>query len=367
MTTICVSSVTSMSGDIGVRLTEEVRFEDKPLSSVGHYDTVGHCQVSSGLSLRFTLFSFPLNMNREYFISRSRLTHGFSLFPFSISRSIDTNRIIKSNFHLSHTCHSSNISFHHFFIHLISITIMTHLVSVRPRTRLFTREQEELENKRRKEVIDDIIFYEDFGGRTQIISMKQMDEGTTNEDFEGGTKITRPRVRMFTRQQDQELNIKRRKVSTDDIIFYKDLDERTRIISMKQVEEGRIKIITTNKQKEEDIIFYKDLDVRLMSIDHPVDSRESEIDWEEIDREIESFLYEDPDEGKKIIEEQNSKMNNITKKDHNKTLEERSELIVHPVDSRERGVEWRELSRKNLGGTVWERELGMERVLQYYD
>ena len=281
MTTICVSSVTSMSGDIGVRLTEEVRFEDKPLSSVGHYDTVGHCQVSSGLSLRFTLFSFPLNMNREYFISRSRLTHGFSLFPFSISRSIDTNRIIKSNFHLSHTCHSSNISFHHFFIHLISITIMTHLVSVRPRTRLFTREQEELENKRRKEVIDDIIFYEDFGGRTQIISMKQMDEGTTNEDFEGGTKITRPRVRMFTRQQDQELNIKRRKVSTDDIIFYKDLDERTRIISMKQVEEGRTKIITTNKQKEENIIFYKDLEVRVETIDHPVDSRESEIDWEQ--------------------------------------------------------------------------------------
>ena len=285
MTTICVSSVTSMSGDIGVRVIEEVRFEDKPRSPVGHYNTVGHCQVSSGLTLRFTLFSLPLNMNREYFISHSHLTPGFSLFTFfhfsEVDPSIDTNRIIKSNFHLSHTCHSSNISFHHFFIHLISIIIMSHPVSVRPRTRLFTREQEELENKRRKEVIDDIIFYEDFGGRTQIISMKQMDEGTTNEDFEGGMKITRPRVRMFTRQQDQELNIKRRKVSADDIIFYKDLDERTRIISMKQVEEGRTKIITTNKQKEENILFYKDLEVRVETIDHPVDSRESEIDWEQ--------------------------------------------------------------------------------------
>ena len=86
MTTICVSSVTSMSGDIGVRVIEEVRFEDKPRSPVGHYNTVGHCQVSSGLTLRFTLFSLPLNMNREYFISHSHLTPGFSLFPFSISR-----------------------------------------------------------------------------------------------------------------------------------------------------------------------------------------------------------------------------------------------------------------------------------------
>ena len=225
-------------------------------------------------------------MNREVFHSPLRSNtriFTFPIFHFSeVDPSIDTNRIIKSNFHLSHTCHSSNISFHHFFIHLISsIIIMTHLVSVRPRTRLLTREQEELENKRRKEVIDDIIFYEDFDGRTQIISMKQMDEGTTNEDFEGGMKITRPRVRMFTRQQDQELNIKRRKVSADDIIFYKDLDERTRIISMKQVEEGRTKIITTNKQKEENILFYKDLEVRVETIDHPVDSRESEIDWEQ--------------------------------------------------------------------------------------
>ena len=82
--------------------------------------------------------------------------------------------------------------------------------------------------------------------------MKQMEEGITNEDFEGGTKITRPRVRMFTRQQDQELNIKRRKVTADDIILYKDLDEGTQIISMKQMEEGRTKIITTNKQKKEE-------------------------------------------------------------------------------------------------------------------
>lgn len=111
--------------------------------------------------------------------------------------------------------------------------------------------------------------------------MKQMEEGITNEDFEGGTKITRPRVRMFTRQQDQELNIKRRKVTADDIILYKDLDEGTQIISMKQMEEGRTKIITTNKQKEENIIFYKDLEVRVETIDHPVDSRESEIDWEQ--------------------------------------------------------------------------------------
>ena len=252
---------------------------------------------------------------------------------------------------------------------------------------MFTRQQEELNIKRRKEASDDIIFYEDFDGRMQIISMKQMEEVTKSPSL-SRMVISQPRIRMLTRQQEQKS--KRRKVTDDEIILYEDLDGRTHIISMKQVEEGRTKIITTNKQKEEDIIFYEDLDgstkinekqndkmdntikidnkaPRSDLIIHPVNSQESGVDWEEIDREIESFLYEDPDEGKKIIEEQNSKMNNITKKDHNKTLEERSELIVHPVDSRERGVEWRELSRKNLGGTVWERELGMERVLQYYD
>ena len=218
---------------------------------------------------------------------------------------------------------------------------------------MFTRQQEELNIKRRKEASDDIIFYEDFDGRMQIISMKQMEEVTKSPSL-SRMVISQPRIRMLTRQQEQKS--KRRKVTADEIILYEDLDGRTHIISMKQVEEGRTKIITMNKQKEEDTIFYKDLEVRLNSIDHPVDSRESEIDWEEIDREIESIL---PDEGKKTIEEKNSKMNNIIKKDHNKTLEWR-------VDHK-KTLEWRELcrSRMNLGGTVWERELGMERVFQY--
>ena len=74
-------------------------------------------------------------------------------------------------------------------------------------------------------------------------------------------------------------------------------------------------------------------------------------------------------------------MNNTTKKDHNKTLDGRPELIAHPVDSRESEVDWRELRRESLGGTAWERalrreslggtawerELGRERVLQYYN
>ena len=235
------------------------------------------------------LSTFPLNMNREIFHSTLSSNTRISLFIIPIFSEVDpttsiTNTLIKSNFHLSYIHHPSNTSFssfsHSTLTHTTNIN-MSHLDSTRPRTRMFTRQQEELNIKRRKEASDDIIFYEDFGGRKQIISMKQMDGGIIDEDFDGRTKITRPRVRMFTRQQDQELNIKRRKVTADDIIFYKDLDERTRIISMKQVEEGRTKIITTNKQKEENIIFYKDLEVRVETIDHPVDSRESEIDWEQ--------------------------------------------------------------------------------------
>ena len=93
---------------------------------------------------------------------------------------------------------------------------MSQLVSTRPRTRRFTRQQEELNIKRRKEA-DDIILYEDFDGRTQIILMKQMEEDIINEDLDGRTKITRPRARRFTRQQ-EELNTKRRK-EADDIIL----------------------------------------------------------------------------------------------------------------------------------------------------
>ena len=215
---------------------------------------------------------------------------------------------------------------------------MTHLVSTRPRTRLFTRQQEELKIKRRKEeeTIDDIIFYEDFSGRRQIISMKQMEEGITNEDFEGGTKITRPRVRMFTRQQDQELNInKRRKVTADDIILYKDLDEGTQIISMKQMEEGRTKIITTNKHKkeeEEDIILYEDLLIFFEDVDGAIETitmKQTEKETIKIittlnkQKREDVTLYSedlDLDVRAKIIEKQNSKMNNITKKDHSETL-----------------------------------------------
>ena len=227
---------------------------------------------------------------------------------------------------------------------------------------MFTRQQEELNIKRRKEASDDIIFYEDFDGRMQIISMKQMEEVTKSPSL-SRMVISQPRIRMLTRQQEQKS--KRRKVTADEIILYEDLDGRTHIISMKQVEEGRTKIITTNKQKEEDIIFYEDLDgstkinekqndkmdntikidnkaPRSDLIIHPVNSQESGADWAEIDREIESFLCEDPDEGKKINEDQNGKMDN-TIKIVNKTLEERSELIIHPVNSRESGADWSEL------------------------
>ena len=88
---------------------------------------------------------------------------------------------------------------------------MSQLVSTRPRTRRFTRQQEELNIKRRKEA-DDIILYEDFDGRTQIISMKQMEEGIINEDLDGRTKI------ITTNKQKEE-----------DIIN-EDLDGRTKII-----------------------------------------------------------------------------------------------------------------------------------------
>ena len=166
--------------------------------------------------------------------------------------------------------------------------------------------------------------------------MKQMDEGIINEDFEGGTKITRPRVRMFTRQQDQELNInKRRKVTADDIILYKDLDEGTQIISMKQMEEGRTKIITTNKHKkeeEEDIILYEDLLIFFEDVDGAIETitmKQTEKETIKIittlnkQKREDVTLYSedlDLDVRAKIIEKQNSKMNNISKKDHNETL-----------------------------------------------
>ena len=172
--------------------------------------------------------------------------------------------------------------------------------------------------------------------------MKQMEEGIINEDFEGGTKITRPRVRMFTRQQDQELNInKRRKVTADDIILYKDLDEGTQIISMKQMEEGRTKIITTNKQKEEeeeeeeeeeDTILYEDLLIFFEDVDGAIETitmKQTEKETIKIittlnkQKREDVTLYSedlDLDVRTKIIEKQNSKMNNITKKDHSETL-----------------------------------------------
>ena len=316
------------------------------------------------------LSTFPLNMNREIFHSTLSSNTRISLFVIPIFSEVDpttsiTNTLIKSNFHLSYIHHPSNTSFssfsHSTLTHTTNIN-MSHLDSTRPRTRMFTRQQEELNIKRRKEASDDIIFYEDFDGRMQIISMKQMEEVTKSPSL-SRMVISQPRIRMLTRQQEQKS--KRRKVTDDEIILYEDLDGRTHIISMKQVEEGRTKIITTNKQKEEDIIFYEDLDgstkinekqndkmdntikidnkaPRSDLIIHPVNSQESGVDWEEIDREIESFLCEDPDEGKKINEDQNGKMDN-TIKIVNKTLEERSELIVHPVNSRESGADWSEL------------------------
>ena len=215
-----------------------------------------------------------------------------------------------------------------------------HLISTRPRTRLFTRQQGELNFKKRKEVDDDdLILYEDFDGRMQIISMKEMEEGiTTNKDLnDGRTKITRPRVRMFTRQQDQELIIKRRKVTADDIILYKDLDGGTQIISMKQMEEGRTKIITMNKQKEEeeeeeDIILYEDLLIFFEDFDGSIETITMKQTEEESIKIISTLnklkgedvtLYSedlDLDVRTKIIEKQNSKMNNTTKKDHSETL-----------------------------------------------
>ena len=168
--------------------------------------------------------------------------------------------------------------------------------------------------------------------------MKEMEEGiTTNKDLnDGRTKITRPRVRMFTRQQDQELIIKRRKVTADDIILYKDLDGGTQIISMKQMEEGRTKIITMNKQKEEeeeeDIILYEDLLIFFEDFDGSIETITMKQTEEESIKIISTLnklkgedvtLYSedlDLDVRTKIIEKQNSKMNNTTKKDHSETL-----------------------------------------------
>ena len=263
---------------------------------------------------------------------------------------------------------------------------------------MFTRQQEELNIKRRKEASDDIIFYEDFDGRMQIISMKQMEEVTKSPSL-SRMVISQPRIRMLTRQQEQKS--KRRKVTADEIILYEDLDGRTHIISMKQVEEGRTKIITTNKQKEEDIIFYEDLDgstkinekqndkmdntIKIVNkaprpdlISHPVNSRESGADWSE----LEDITPEDLDGSTKINEEQNDKMDNTTKTINEALARDgRPKLIAHPVNSQESEVDWRELRRESLGGTAWERalrkeslggtawerELGRERVLQYYN
>ena len=255
---------------------------------------------------------------------------------------------------------------------------MSQLVSTRPRTRMFTRQQEELNIKRRKEAADDIIFYEDFDGRMQIISMKQMEEVT--KALDGRTKITRPRIRMLTRQQEQKG--KRRKEAADDIIFYEDFDGRMQIISMKQMEEvtkaldGRTKItrprirMLTRQQEQkskrrkvtaDDIILYEDLNGRAQIISmKQVEEGRTKIITTNKQKEEDNIFYEDLDGSTKINEEQNSKMNNTTKKDHNKALDGRPELITHPVDSRESEVDWRELRRESLGGTAWERALRRE-------
>ena len=106
---------------------------------------------------------------------------------------------------------------------------------------------------------------------------------------------------------------------------------------MKQMEEGRTKIITMNKQKEEeeeeeDIILYEDLLIFFEDFDGSIETITMKQTEEESIKIISTLnklkgedvtLYSedlDLDVRTKIIEKQNSKMNNTTKKDHSETL-----------------------------------------------